>query len=99
MLAGGKSFVAIPGPCIASFRDNLISLLDEFSDKIDENPSEIPPKASPPSRAPPPQQNQQPQDYNNTDTREVKAGDKRFYFDVERNDRGTYIRLSEVSSK
>ena len=28
----------------------------------------------------------------------MRAGGKRFYFDVEANDRGTFIRLSEVSS-
>ena len=29
-------------------------------------------------------------------TREVRAGGKRFYFDVATNDRGTFIKLSEV---
>ena len=30
--------------------------------------------------------------------REVRAGGKTFFFDVERNDRGVFVRLSEVSS-
>ena len=30
--------------------------------------------------------------------REVRAGGKTFFFDVERNDRGIFVRLSEVSS-
>lgn len=29
-------------------------------------------------------------------SREVRAGSKSFFFDVERNDRGVYVRLTEV---
>ena len=95
MLAGAKTFIAVPGGFIASFRDDLVSLLDEHADKIDAGPVEGA-KASPSSRAPPPQSSQPTQE-NASDSREVRSADKRFFFDVEQNDRGMYIRLSEVS--
>lgn len=31
-------------------------------------------------------------------SREVRAGGKSFYFDVEKNDRGTFVRLTEVTN-
>ena len=89
-------FVAIPGNYIAAFRDNLVSLLDDNADKFEEEPAGEGEKASPPSRAPPPQQASQSGGDGMNDSREVRAGNKKFFFDVAQNSRGIYIQLTEV---
>ena len=84
MLAGHKTFVAIPGDDLVHFRDEFISLLDESGAAQGASVTgdrQTPPQSSEPL----------------PETREVRAGGKKFFFDVDRNDRGTFIRLSEVS--
>lgn len=83
MLAGGKTFVTVPGENLVQFRDEFISLMDESGGAQASSRSggrQTPPQSSEPL----------------PESREVHAGGKKFYFDVERNDRGTFIRLSEV---
>ena len=78
MLAGGKTFVAVPGAGLTQFSEALSALLDEFGAGGSQPGS--PPAA--PEPAP--------------DSREVNAGGKKFFFDILKNDRGTFIKLSEV---
>lgn len=80
MLAGSKTFVAIPAAGLAQFRDAFSALLEDHGSGggVASGQGSPPPADS----LPPP--------------REVRAGGKRFYFDVGQNDRGTFIRLSEV---
>ena len=94
MLAGNKTFIAIPGESISSFRDHLISLLDKFATEIDEGKkmSESSPRTNRAPLPPPTQTTQVP----STDSRELRVRGKRFYFDVEHNDRGTFVKLTEV---
>jgi len=92
-----KQFVAIPGNYITAFRDNLVSLLDENSDKFEEERAGGGEKVAPPSRALPPQQVGRSSGDGINDSREVLAGNKKFFFDVAQNSRGIYIQLTEVS--
>ena len=62
------------------FRDALSSLLDEHGD------GEAPIVANEP----------EPSDDNLPNSREVRAGGKKFYFDVSQNHRGVFLKLSEV---
>lgn len=62
------------------FRDALSSLLDEHGD------GEAPIVANEP----------EPNDDNLPNSREVRAGGKKFYFDVSQNHRGVFLKLSEV---
>ena len=94
MLAGKKTFVAIPGESIAKFRDNFAGLLDAHASE-GEDPGEGESSREPRSRGRP----RSPPRVSSeavADSREVRAGGKRFYFDVDQNDRGTFIKLSEV---
>ena len=86
MLAGGKTFIAIPGEGLAQFADALSSLLDEVG-SVPVGGGAVGGASG--QGTPPPQDNL-------PGSREVQAGGKRFYFDVLANDRGTFIRLSEV---
>ena len=86
MLAGGKTFIAIPGEGLTQFADALSSLLDDFG-SVPAGGGAVGGASG--QGTPPPQDNL-------PGTREVRAGGKRFYFDVLANDRGTFIRLSEV---
>ena len=86
MLAGGKTFVAIPGEGLVQFRDALSALLDEFGSGY------VVSGGGGSHQGTPPPQDQLP------GPREVRAGGKRFYFDCLHNDRGTFLRLSEVGS-
>ena len=97
MLAGSKTFIAIPGDYISTFRDHLVSLLDKFVHEIDDwkkTSESLPPRNNRPPPPPPPQATQ----VASTDSRELRCDGKRFYFDVDHNDRGTFIKLSEVSA-
>lgn len=84
MLAGSKTFVAIPGESLVRFRDEFAALMDECGTSQGDGAGG---RQTPPQPSEPLPQSQ-----------EVRAGGKKFFFDVERNDRGTFIRLSEVSS-
>ena len=77
MIAGSKSFVALPLEGLTPFHTGLCQLLDEFA---------------PTDGSAPPSPNRDPL----PNSREVRAGGKTFFFDVERNDRGAFVRLSEV---
>jgi hypothetical protein len=125
MLAGGKTFVAIPGEGLVEFRDAIAELLDthggeDTSGDMDggggadggERERMRPsgggggprgprrgPRGGPrgggggggDGSPPPPPDNLPP-------SKEVRTGmGKTFYFDVEQNDRGTFVRLSEVN--
>ena len=129
MLAGGKTFVAIPGEGLTEFRDSLAELLDahggeDTSGDMDgggdgggaaEGGERVRPSGGAgygggggprgPRRgprgggrgggdgSPPP-----PPPDNLPASKEVRTGiGKTFYFDVEQNARGTFVRLSEVS--
>ena len=80
MLAGAKSFVAIPGAGLTQFQEALAGLLDEFG----SGGGVASGQGTPPPTEPLP------------GSREVRAGTKKFFFDVARNERGTFLRLSEV---
>ena len=97
MLAGNKTFVAIPAEAMTKFRDNLAELLDTLpaEDSGGEGGSARPP----PQRAREQRSSPAATTEKILPSREVRAGGKRFYFDVDQNDRGTFIRLSEVSIK
>ena len=104
-----RKFVAIPAEILYKFEENFVELLDRYGPSQDETspPSEFgfslffatgfylffflfirnrlysgSPHNSHPQSLPEPH--------------EVRAGSKTFYFDVERNDRGVYVRLTEV---
>ena len=119
MLAGGKTFVAIPGEGLVEFRDALAELLDthggeDTSGDMDggggggdggERERMRPSGGGGPrgprrgrggrgggDGSPPPPPDNLPA------SKEVRTGmGKTFYFDVEQNDRGTFVRLSEVN--
>lgn len=95
MLAGNKTFVAVPGDALSRFRDSLASILDgNATEGEDAGPSGG-------GSRPPPQRNREQRSPAQVTSKvlpskEVRAGGKRFYFDVDQNDRGTFIKLSEV---
>ena len=122
MLAGGKTFVAIPGEGLVEFRDAIAELLDthggeDTSGDMDgggggDGGERMRPSGGGggggggprgPRRgrggprgggdgSPPPPPDNLPV------SKEVRTGmGKTFYFDVEQNDRGTFVRLSEVN--
>ena len=124
MLAGGKTFVAIPGEGLVEFSDALAELLDthggeDTSGDMDggaagggggggdgaERERFRPSGGGGPrgprrgrggrgggDGSPPPPPDNLPA------SKEVRTGmGKTFYFDVEQNDRGTFVRLSEVN--
>ena len=100
MLAGNKTFVAIPGESIGSFRDSLASILDSNVTEGEETEGGGGGGrgSRPPQRAR--EQKSPPQTVTSIlPSKEVRAGTKRFYFDVDQNDRGTFIKLTEVRSK
>ena len=127
MLAGGKTFVAIPGEGLIEFRDALAELLDNFGGEDTSGDMDASGDGGERERVrpsggggggrggrggrggggvgrrgrPPPREggdgSPQPPD-NLPPSKEVRAEmGKTFYFDVDQNDRGTFIRLSEVS--
>lgn len=97
MLAGNKTFVAIPGDALSRFRDSFASILDNNVTEGEEvgtgggggGPSRPPPQRIREQRSPVQTSRVLP-------SKEVRAGGKRFFFDVDQNDRGTFIKLSEV---
>ena len=122
MLAGGKTFVAIPGEGLVEFRDAIAELLDTYGGEDTSGDMDGggggdggergermrpsggggprgprrgprgPPRGGGGDGSPPPPPDNQP------GTKEVRTGmGKTFYFDVEQNDRGTFVRLSEVN--
>ena len=121
MLAGGKTFVAIPGDGLMEFRDALAELLDTHGGEDTSGDMDAsgdggerervrpgggggprggggPPRRGRGGRGggdgspPPPPDNLPP-------SKEIRTGmGKTFYFDVEQNDRGTFVRLSEVNT-
>lgn len=108
MLAGGKTFVAIPGDGLVQFRDALAQLLDthggeDTSGEPDAGGEErMRPQGGGRGgrRGRPPRgggdSSPQPAD-NLPEPKEVRTDmGKTFYFDVVQNDRGTFVRLSEV---
>ena len=103
MLAGNKTFVAIPGESLATFRDSLASILDNNvteGEGRDEGGEGGGGGGEGRSRPPPQRTREQrsPQTVTKVlPSKEVRAGAKRFYFDVEQNDRGTFIKLTEVN--
>lgn len=78
-----KYFVFVPIENLLEFRDALSSLLDEHGD------GEAPIVANDP----------EPNDDNLPNSREVRAGGKKFYFDVSQNHRGVFLKLSEVQPR
>lgn len=103
MLAGSKTFVAIPGDQLKKFRDSLASLLDAHVTE-GEDAEASGGRAGVSSSRPPPQRSREQRSPPQAATKvlpskEVRAGGKRFYFDVEQNDRGTFIKLSEVRAE
>ena len=95
MLAGNKTFVAIPGDSLSDFKDILAGLLDEHCKEGEESGGS--------ATRPPPQprnreQQQSPAPHSEIlPSKEVHAGGKRFFFDVNQNDRGIFIKFTEVS--
>ena len=118
MLAGGKTFVAIPGDGLEEFRDALAELLDthgadEASADLDASGDGAERERVRPSgggggggrgggprrgRGPRGGGDGSPQPADNLPvSKEVRTEmGKTFYFDVDQNDRGTFLRLSEV---
>lgn len=105
MLAGNKTFVAIPGDALCRFRDSLAKLLDQHCSEGEESGGMAESSGGGGGGGggsrPPPQQRSTEQRSPQTvekvlPSKEVRAGGKRFYFDVEQNERGTFIKLSEV---
>ena len=105
MLAGNKTFVAIPAESLAMFRDSLASILDKNVSESEETGGGGGGGGSggggPSSRPPPRSRDREQRSPVQTTSKvlpskEVRAGGKRFFFDVDQNDRGTFIRLSEV---
>jgi hypothetical protein len=95
MLAGQKSFVAVPGEALIEFRDTLSDVLEHV--EVEESNDRPPPQ--PRSREPrEPRESRSSPVHEVLPSKEVRAGGKRFYFDVEQNDRGTFIKLSEVGN-
>ena len=70
----------LPSDSLKDFRDALSSLLDEHGDKE----RAIPPRGPEPAFID-----------NLPNSREVRAGGKKFYFDVNQNQRGVFIKLAE----
>ena len=120
MLAGGKTFVAIPGDGLTEFRDALAELLDTYggedtSGDVDGGGDGVERERVRPSgggggggrgggrrgRGPRGGGDGSPQPaVNLPESKEVRTEmGKTFYFDVEQNDRGTFLRLSEVKSR
>lgn len=94
MLAGNKTFVAIPAEAMTRFRDNLAELLDTLP--AEDSGGEGGGARPPPQRAREQRSSPAATTEKILPSKEVRAGGKRFYFDVDQNDRGTFIRLSEV---
>lgn len=96
MLAGNKTFVAIPGEALSKFRDSFASILDNNVSEEEET------GGGGASRPPPPRTREQRSPAQTSTkvlpSKEVRAGGKRFFFDVDQNDRGTFIKLSEVNT-
>ena len=128
MLAGGKTFVAIPGEGLVEFRDAIAELLDNYggedtSGDMDgggggggggdggERGERMRPSGGGGPRGPrrgprgPPRGgggggdgSPPPPPDNLPASKEVRTGmGKTFYFDVDQNDRGIFLRLSEVN--
>ena len=81
--------MAIPAQGMIEFRDALTDLLDEFGTEDDGSSAGRPGQAATASGAaalaPLPE------------GRHVKVDNKNFYFDIGQNNRGVYMRISEVS--
>ena len=92
MVTGRKTFVAIPGDSITQFRDALVSLLESHATEGEESGGGNEQRRPPLEPKSPAQSNS-----DILPSKEVRAGGKRFFFDVGQNDRGTFIKLSEVS--
>ena len=89
MLAGAKTFIAIPGKGLEAFHNAFSAIMDEGG-VAPSSLSGVGESSSRQASSPPPAPENLP------DSREVHAGPKKFFFDVAHNDRGHFIRLSEV---
>ena len=76
MVAGRKTFIAVPGEGLIQFRDALAQLLDKFS-SADSDPASSPRSSLPASQS-------------------VSVDSKTFHFDVEKNSRGVFMKMTEV---
>lgn len=76
MLAGRKTFIAIPGEGLIEFRDTFAQLLDKFP-SVDSDPVSSPRSSLPASQS-------------------VNVDSKTFHFDVEKNSRGVFMKMTEV---
>jgi hypothetical protein len=78
-----KSFVAIPAEMLHQLQDMLGELLEEHGEPTSQPMNDhTSPPGSPDDHLP--------------SSQEIRAGGKSFFFDVARNERGVYVRLSEV---
>ncbi|CAF0728345.1 unnamed protein product [Didymodactylos carnosus] len=76
-----RTQIAVPAQGINELRVTLSNLLDEFGIEDDRDSVETPP-AIEPAELP--------------DSKYLRVGNKNFYFDVGSNDRGVFLRISEV---
>jgi hypothetical protein len=76
-----RTQIALPAQGLQELRDILNNLLEEFGNEDDKDSIESPP-AIEPAELP--------------DSRYVHVGNKNFYFDIGSNNRGVFLRISEV---
>jgi hypothetical protein len=76
-----RTQIAIPAQGIQELRETLTSLIEEFGNDDDRDSIESPP-AIEPAELP--------------ESKYVHVGNKNFYFDIGSNDRGIFLRISEV---
>lgn len=106
LVASNKTFVAIPGESLSDFRRDVEEVLEAVEDE--ESPdgggggggggASSSGGGGRPRAQRPREQRSPPQTVEKVlPSKEVRAGGKKFYFDVEQNDRGVFIKLSEVN--
>ncbi|XP_003385724.1 PREDICTED: transcriptional activator protein Pur-alpha-like [Amphimedon queenslandica] len=78
-----RKFVLIPAEILEKVEEHFLNMLDKFGTSHSQDDSS-PPRSPQNSQPPLP------------GSHEVRAGSKTFYFDVERNDRGVFLRLTEL---
>jgi len=78
-----RTQIAIPAQGVQELRETLASLIEEFGNEDDRDSIESPPAIEPVELP---------------GSRYVRVGNKNFYFDIGSNDRGIFLRISEVRS-
>lgn len=76
-----RAQIAIPAQGIQQLKETLVQLIEEFGNEDDHDSVETPP-AIEPSELPA--------------SKNLRVGNKNFYFDIGSNDRGIFLRISEV---